>query len=567
MTAPATVSTDAAERALSVGRPDPLRRFLLLSRRSWSVWLVSALVFVNGSLDIITALRTHYHEPQAVVMALPFGLSTWNRGVTIVIGFTLVFFSFHLFRRRRMAWWLGVVALVVVAILHAFWSRHAYLAAGSVALIIVLFFIRRSFTVRFEPRGILQGLGLTALTLALALILGATAFYLLDHHDFGREFTLSEAVNRTLRQFVLLGNDDLVPLTRAAHGFLDALSVLGVTAEALALWSLFRPIIYRVGALPRERRRAKALVTAHGNSVYDYFKTWPDKSLYFPTSDSFVGYRVHHGVAVALGDPVAASGDLEPAVRSFVRYARDSGWGAAFLMPDEIAVYRHLDLWLVKIGEEAHVDLKHFVEVTARNKYFRRVTRTMEQQGMTFSRNVPPHPEHLVDELESLSADWIGQTRFREFGFVQGTFSRRYLEETILDVLRDSRGNAVAFVNEVPSYSPGEGSFDMMRRLPGSHWATMDYLFLRIMQALKEEGFETFNFGLAPFEGVGTEPGATVLEKAMGRVTAYTQRLARTQGLSEYKKKFEPQWIDRYVVYDGGPLALPQVALALTTIA
>ena len=50
----------------------------------------------------------------------------------------------------------------------------------------------------------------------------------------------------------------------------------------------------------------------------------------------------------------------------------------------------------------------------------------------------------------------------------------------------------------------------MMRRLPGwLHWATMDYLFLRIMLALEGEGHRTFNLGLAPFAGVGEDPKQT----------------------------------------------------------
>ena len=547
-------------------RPRLAGRLLKLARHDWPVWLVAFTVFANGSLDVIAALLANHPKMHRVGVALPFGISTWNRSATIVLGFTLVFFSFHLLRRRKLAWWLGVSTLMLVAGLHVFWSRHPYLSSSALVVIILLLLTRHRFTVRFEPRGSLRGLWLMAITLAIALIWGTVAFYLLDSRDFGREFGFGEAMLRTLRQFVLVGNADLLPRSRSAHAFLIVLSVLGVTAEALALTSLFRPIVYRTTTLPRERRRARGLVLEHGRSPYDYFKAWPDKSLFFPTSGSFVGYRVHHGVAVSLGDPVTPPGELEESVKGFIRFARDNGWAAAFLMPEDLPVYRQLNLWFIKIGEEASVNLEHFLGVTAKNKYFRYIRRAMEQRGVTFTRSIPPHPHALIDELEKLSTEWIGQTRYREFGFVQGTFSREYLAETILDVLRDQEGNAIAYINETPSFRPGERNFDMMRRLPGSHWATMDYLFLRTMEALHGEGYRSLNLGLAPFRGVGSDPGATLLERTMRRVTAYTQRLARTQGLSEYKKKFEPEWESRYVIYEGGPLFLPQVALALTTI-
>ena len=194
------------------------------------------------------------------------------------------------------------------------------------------------------------------ITLLVAVLWGTVTFYLLDQRDFGREFSFWEALVRTLRQFAFIGNSDLVPLTPSARWFLRILSVLGVTAVVLALFSVFRPVAYRLAWVPQERRRAKALLEKHGRSTYDYFKVWADKSLYFPTADSFVGYRVRHGIALALGDPTGPPDELEQAIRGFLRYARDNGWVPAFLMPEDVAVYRRLNLWLVKIGEEATLD-------------------------------------------------------------------------------------------------------------------------------------------------------------------------------------------------------------------
>ena len=322
-----------------------------------------------------------------------------------------------------------------------------------------------------------------------------------------------------------------MPLTPSARWFLRILSILGVTAAVLALYSVFRPVAFRLATLPQEQRRAQKLMADYGGSTYDYFKVWPDKSLYFPTPNSFVGYRVHHGVAVALGDPTGPREELEQAIGGFVRFARDNGWVPAFLMPEDPAVYRRLNLWLVKIGEEATVDLGRFRDGTSRNKYFRYTTRTMEEQGVEFTRHIPPHTRSLVEEAEQLSAEWIEQAHYREFGFVQGTLSRSYLEKTILDTLHDKGGRLIAFVNEVPSYRPGEASFDMMRRLPDAHWATMDYLFLRIMLALEDEGYRTFNLGLAPFAGVGDDPDASLIEKTIHGVAPHAQRLVRSGGI------------------------------------
>ena len=220
-----------------------------------------------------------------------------------------------------------------------------------------------------------------------------------------------------------------------------------------------------------------------------------------------MGYRVHHGVAVSLGDPTGPPDELERAISGFVRYARDNGWVPAFLMPEDADVYRRLNLWLVKIGEEATVDLaqlpRPYLSQQVLSVHQADDGRAGRRRSAAASR---PTTASLVEEAEQLSATWIEQAHYREFGFVQGTLDRGYLEKTILDTLRDKEGRLIAFVNEVPSYRPGEASFDMMRRLPDAHWATMDYLFLRIMLALEGEGYRTFNMGLAPFAGVGEDP-------------------------------------------------------------
>ena len=175
--------------------------------------------------------------------------------------------------------------LALLTIVHMVWRHHVYLAFGSVVMLALLVAAHGRFTVRSDPRGVVRGLVLMVITLAVAILWGTVTFYLLDHRDFGREFGFGEALVRTLRQFVFIGNTDLVPLNPSARWFLRILSILGVTAAVLALFSVFRPVAFRLATLPQEQRRAQNLVAEYGASTYDYFKVWPDKSLYFPTPD------------------------------------------------------------------------------------------------------------------------------------------------------------------------------------------------------------------------------------------------------------------------------------------
>jgi phosphatidylglycerol lysyltransferase len=395
---------------------------------------------------------------------------------------------------------------------------------------------------------------LLGLCAAVAVCYGTFGFWLLDKRDFGIDFSIIDAITRTLRELSLAGNSDLTPVSRHARWFLDSLRVLSIVSLCFAAYSIFRPVTYEVIILPGERARARQIVAEFGRSSYDHFKTWADRSHYFSeTGRSFLSYRMHMGVAVCLGDPVGLDDELDRMTASFLRFCIDNGWQVVFLLSDLILMYEHLGFSLLKIAESAVVDLKFFCENTAKKKYFRYLRRKLESEGFQLTRYEPPHAQRLLEEVEEVSKEWLGLPGHREFGFLEGSFSREYLAGAPLTVLRAPDGQAVAFVNEIPSYKRGEATIDLMRHRPGVHWAAMDYIFLVLMQELWKKGYTTFYLGLA---NIADKPGPTMIEKAIYQISTHINWLIHAKGVRQYKEKFEPNWEDRYLAYYRTPLAL-----------
>jgi phosphatidylglycerol lysyltransferase len=237
--------------AESPSAPVPARPEL---RQHWPVLLVGFATLGNGLLGLLLGLYVRSSgNPRMYDLPLPFGLYHWSRLLTLIFGFLLLYLSFHLFQRRRNAWWVTCAGLALAAVAHVGHGRHLYLAAAPLVALALLVAYRRWFTVRSESRNILQGLGFMAASLLVALAYGTLGFWLLDRKDFGIEFQWGDALVRALREYALLGNPDLVPHTHQAYWFLDSLSVMGVTAVLFAIYSLFRPIAYRLSTLPHER--------------------------------------------------------------------------------------------------------------------------------------------------------------------------------------------------------------------------------------------------------------------------------------------------------------------------
>ena len=532
-------------------------------KENWLIWLVAGTTFLSGVLSILQMLfvRLQGHS-QLFTYVLPFGLHYWGQSLTLIFGFMLIYLSLNLFQRRRVAWWLAIVASVLLVVAHILSGRLWYLAVAPAMAFVLLLIFRRQFTVRSEASSIRRGIVLMAISLLIGLAYGTLGFWLLKT-SFGLHFSLADSIIRALRQITLVGNTDLVANTRYARWFLQSLSALAAVAWIFAAYSLFRPIAFRLRVLPHERAMARAILERHAHSPYDFFKVWPDKSYFFSDSkQSFIAYSTVRGVAFVLGDPVGPDDELENVTGSFLDYCTNNGWVVCFLMSELIAMYERVGLQVLKIGEEAVVDLENFCSHTGRNRYFGYHKRHFEREGYRFVRYKPPHPTVLLDEIEEVSKEWLSLPKHRELGFLQGRFERSYIEKTPLCVVRDPSGRVIAFLNEVPSYRTGEATFDMMRHRPGVPNPTMDYLFQGAMFALKEEGYRSFNMGVAPFAGLGGR-GAPLLEKTLGALFRLNWFVS-AQGMRYYKVKFRPVWQDCFVAYSEGMPGLGRIALAVT---
>ncbi len=535
--------------------------------QQWPVYVVALRTLLNGLTSILSVLLVRFRPPAFVTEVLPFGLYHWSRPATVALGFLLIYLSYNLWHRRLAAWWAATIVSVLILAGDFIHPRLWPEAVAPAVTLVVLLVFRRRFRVRSGIRGIAQGLTLTAISLAIGLGFGTLGFWLLPHRDFGMTFTPMEALIRTLRQYLLIGNSDLVAHTAFARTFLRSLNVMGILTGAFAVYSFFRPVAYRLVSVPRDLADATAIVSQHARGSYDYFAARPDKSCFFSKSRrTFIAYRTVGGVALCLGDPIGPDDEIERTVTDFLTVCADNAWLAVFLMPDRVPLYQKSGLSLLKVGEEGIIDLHRFQEETIKKKYFRYVKRKMEGEGYRFERHKPPHTSDLLDDVERVSREWLTLPHHRELGFLQGTFSRRYLGETIVSGVRSSTGQLVAWVNEVPSFRPGEATFDMMRHLPGVHWGIMDYLFMNMMVAQADEGHRTINMGLAPLAGVGERAQATLLERAVHQIYEHIGGVVSVKGLRQYKVKFEPSWEERFIAYQGGAIGLIRIGLAISRV-
>jgi phosphatidylglycerol lysyltransferase len=526
-------------------------------------------VLGSGLINLCSVAGRALPERAAILREIfPLVFIHLSRFITMLIGFALIVLSINIYKRKKRAFQIALVLSILSIIFYLIKGLDYEEAILSVILIAMLLLSRKIFTVGSSIPGI--GLGLIQLGVAFmaALVYGAAGFWILDTREFGINFTIGESIKQTLSFLSLMGDPEIVPRTHHARWFLNSLNVMTAAAMTYAFFAVFRPVVYRYGTLPHERKIAEEITARHGRSSLDFFKYWPDKTYFFSESHQcYIAFRVGGGYAVVLGDPVGPETEIEPTIQRFIEYCRNNDWRVAFhqALPDFLPIYQKLGFRKLKIGDDAIVDLPNFTLDGKEAKKLRHAINQLEKQGIRFTRYDPPISPEIMSLLKQVSDGWLRIPGRRERTFTLGLFDHDYIRSTPVYAAVDTAGKILAFMNSIPSFCKGEATIDLMRHLPDAPPGIMDYLFTKLFFAKKEEGFQRFSLGMAPMAGFQEHEEASAEERAVHYFMQQLNFLFSYQGLLHYKAKFATLWEPRYIIYRN-VLNLPRVARAISEV-
>jgi len=584
---PVELASVAVFRALGVSSPVAVAAVLLW--RAHELWLPFSLgsllwlrqeplirravdrlpalfLFWSGWITIFGLLEQHRHRVLLRGLERSGLLEPWelSRHLELLLGFVSILVSFQLWRYKRTGW-LAALILIMLTVVQQLLGRKDPVALILALLAGALLLARwKDFRVRSDVPTLFRGIALSGAGLAVATLYGTAGLVFLSHHALTPgPLTWQESLRILVQSGFGFAGWQVTPVSRYGAWFLDSVPLLIATALLHAAWSLGRPVIWRSVGHERERHRARAIVERCGNSSLDYFKWWPDKVFFFSAHDEgVVSYRVVGRVALVLGDPNACDQDaFERLLDAFLDFCTLNDWEPAFHQVTErfLESYRTRQLRWLKIGEEAIVELRDWSLEKPGFKDLRYLVRRFERDGYVFAVVEPPLDERLLDELESVSREWLTVPGRRERFFTQGQFSRSYVRMNPVALLRHPERGVVAFANLIPSGVPGEATIDLMRRRREPYGA-MDVLFVRLFDWCRARGYERFSLGLAPLAGV--ELPGLASDAVRRRFYELLDAFFSIEGLRHYKAKFQPRWEPRYLVYRT-PVALPAIGLAL----
>ena len=75
----------------------------------------------------------------------------------------------------------------------------------------------------------------------------------------------------------------------------------------------------------------------------------------------------------------------------------------------------------------------------------------------------------------------------------------------------------------------------------------MDYLFVELIAWGQAQGYQAFEFGMAPLAGLDDRPLAPIMSRVGNLLFERGEEIYNFQGVRRYKDKYDPLWQPRYI--------------------
>ncbi len=285
-----------------------------------------------------------------------------------------------------------------------------------------------------------------------------------------------------------------------------------------------------------------------------------DKAMLFDgDKQAFVMFGTQGRTCVALGDPVGPRDRAALLIRRFLELCDASGGVPVFyqVRGDHLPLYANLGLKVVKLGEDARVDLAVFSLTGGHWSKIRQNLHRLERAGVRFRVVAAAETPTIMDRLKAVSDEWLCAQRGGEKGFSLGRFRPDYIGRFDIAVM-EKGSEIIAFANLWAAAEHEELATDLIRHRRHAPPETMEALLVQAMTWAKVHGYRWFSLGMAPLAGLDPSSAAPLWSRVGAFLYAHGEPLYRFRGLRTFKQKFRPQWEPRYLVCRDG-VFLPRV--------
>lgn len=510
--------------------------------------MYAVLLLIGGCVLLFSgATPADTGRLQWLHLILPLPLIEFSHLLGSMAGVLLLFLARAVLLRMDAAYYatLIVLGLGAMASLAKGWNFEE---AATLSVLLLLFlpahkhFYRKSSLLSLDFP--LSWVAMFAVAVGASVWLG---FFSYKHVEYSSELWW---------QFLLHGD---------APRFLRSLVAMAVLACGLMLYRLLTRSSSTVDLPDAAALDRAAQLVARAPTTMPHLALLGDKHLLWSNSgNSFLMYGITPKVWIAMGDAVGDEREHAELAWKFREAADRYAAKIAFyqVSPQYLPLYLDFGLSLLKLGEEARVPLQGFGLEGKQRQSLRHAYNKIAKQGIVFDIIPASDVAAILPALRSVSDAWMKTRQAREKRFSLGFYNEAYLSRCDIAVAKRD-GAILAFANLWKTQGKEELSLDLMRYNPESPNGLMEYLTVSLMLWGREQGYQWFNLGMAPLSGLNAHPLAPVWQRIGHTIFRFGGEFYNFEGLYNYKEKFDPVWLPRYLATPSG-LHVAPTFLAVT---
>lgn len=540
-----------------------------LRQRPTFFWagLVAVIVGLSGVVQLVTALFPpgQWLEDQLENWT-PFHIAMESQALLVLAGCAQLALGRGLWRRKRFAWWVTLIVLLVTALLHTGKDFDWQMAIGSLAPLAVLLWQRKQFVAQSDS-GSLRWVWIIGLPALAAVV--TFGYFAVRHFGVSAEgnHTVAGTLQSVLELIFLQSTDTLRATTQQAQAAFFAVSFAGVALGLMVLALVLRPVLLKYPPTPIELQRARRIVDAYGDNPFDEFALASDKRYFFATTNrSVVAFALWRNYALTLSDPIGPADERERVVAEFLTYCEQQDWEPVLYQvgPDHLELYAKFGFKCRKIGEQTRIPLANYPMAGPKFQKLRASSYRAGREGHTFFwyPGVGPVDAKIEAGLKHVSDAWLKAKDGREMAFDMSSFNIEEIRLRGAAVALDANGNVAAFATWLPYRQERGRCLDLMRYDSPVH-GIMDFVIVESIRAFRDKGLDEVSLANAPLANTA-EPENTH-DRAMRYIYQNFNRLYGYRTLFEFKKKYFPVWRGSYLAYRS-TAKLPWIGYAMVSI-
>lgn len=531
------------------------------------------LIGLLGALALLTLAASFF--PAAPLSGFLMHVLVMKAMTSRVFAVVLLIALYHLYQRKRMAWRITVVLLLLNFIRHLLpphLMMFLVIAVLEGICLCILFVLREDFCCPSEKSSVKRGIVLLIPVVAAIVLNAGISYHVLKAQ-------LAVASHRVLlwesmkeAGSILLGTTNSNAVGFPNVRFENFMFVFTWVCIVLALLYSFRPWIERFFWTEHAMQRAREIVLRYGQNASSYLTLEDDKLLYFSKcATGVVPYGVVGSTVIVNGDPICAPEDFSAVLAEWKDFCQKSNHKVVFLSitGQFLEEYRKQGFGTVKCGEEARFDVQSY-DITGKKGAKMRMNINHATKAGLIVREYKPNEArdtNIEAAMERITQEWLSDKKSGLLTFTMGTLGlerpldRRYFYAC------DEQGHIYGY-NVYCPFDGGAGYMaDITRRSHDAPGGITEKIMYEAFQVFKQEAVRTVSLGIAPLANIVREgEHANGIEKLLQFVYEHLNSCYGFKNLYRAKENYSPtEWLPGYYAWLP-KLPAPEVFYAVVRI-